>query len=150
VHVKNQVESQVGVSIPIEYFFLQDIIFPDAVLTNSLNSVMQIQNNLLQQITQEVAVVIAVTNTKVSEIEAQANYVVSFSEIQATQLVANSNSYAANMAIKARNLGIATVANSLGIINPEDIDKFVKIMSLYEANTPKIIFGSVNTILSTN
>jgi regulator of protease activity HflC (stomatin/prohibitin superfamily) len=147
-NVKKVIESQVGVYVPLEMFFFQDITFPDQILNNTLNSVIQEQNNILQGIIQQNEVIISETNAMVANIEAQANYTVSYAQIQANQIIANSISYSNNMAIKANNVGLMQAASYLNITG-NDINKFVKVMSLYFSQNPKFILGSVNAFINT-
>lgn len=145
--VKEAVESQVGVEVPLKFFFLEDITFPATILTTSLNTVLQTLNNDLLPITQQVEVIKAETLTQLSAIQAQSSSTLTRANLEAAQIINNSVSYTTGVNIKSKSMGIFTIADNLNITESTDRAKFAKIMNLYDVKNTRFIYGNINNLL---
>lgn len=103
----------VMVDAPIELFRIGEVHLPPSVISKSLESAIAIQKNEILANTQEVVVIRAETSKLVAEVDAQKNQVLNFAINTAKLMVENSRSYARQVDIRARGLGISSMLELL-------------------------------------
>lgn len=145
--VHEYLKSTVGVDIPVLYFRILDIRFPESVVTSSLTSAIELQNNQIEGYIQEVAVIDADTNNMVATINIQTDFTLRSATIEANQIVSNSQSEADGILTSARGLGIQSVLSLLNITTPAQQNEFIKLVSILDANQPKILSGDFNVLV---
>ncbi|CAM9265510.1 unnamed protein product, partial [Ectocarpus fasciculatus] len=111
--VHEVLEENVRVDAPVNLFRIGEIALPETVIARSLESAIAIQNNEILANTQQVSVIRAETNTLVAATDAKKNEVINFAKNFAEVLVQDSKSFANQVGIKARGLGIATLLGAL-------------------------------------
>lgn len=137
--VHKQLKETIGVDIPGLYFRLLDITFPHSVINSSLTSAIELQNNQIQNYLQEVALIEVQTNLLVNEINLQTNYTLTSANIDASQIIANSISEANKIILTARADGIQVVLSMLNITDQTIQTEFIKLMSILDGSSPKIV-----------
>lgn len=137
--VHEQLKEAIGVDIPGLYFRLLDVTFPHSVINSSLTSAIELQNNQIQNYLQEVALIEAQTNLLVNGINLQTNYTLSSANIDASQIISNSMAESNKMITTARANGIQTVLSMLNITNQTIQTEFIRLMSILDGSSPKIV-----------
>lgn len=139
--VKNDLETNFGVEVPIKYFSLMHINIPQALIDQNLRTVVQIQDNIIQQNRQNIVQVTAETETLVSRILASTNFVIVSSQIESNAIVSNSQSTATKILLSARSIGINQTFATLGFTNKADQERIIRLWSIMDAQNPKLIYG---------
>lgn len=117
--VHEVLKENVRVDAPVNLFRIGEIALPETVIARSLESAIAIQNNEILANTQQVSVIRAETNTLVAATDAKKNEVINFAKNFAEVLVQDSKSFANQVGIKARGLGIATLLGALNFTSGE-------------------------------
>lgn len=146
--VHRQLTSSIKIDIPSLFFRLLDIDFPQTVVSSSLTSAIELQNNQIQFYKQQVAIIEADTNNLVAAILIQTNMTLSYANIQAKQIIANSISQADGIVAAARGQGISYTLHVLNITTPVLRDEFIKLISILDGINPKVLSGKFNTLVS--
>ncbi len=146
--LQNTLDEMVGVDVPQKYFRLLTIHMPNTLISTSLESAIELQNNQIQQYQQEVSVIQADTQRMVSEINANANKILAYAQTNGNQVLKTSEIYSTNLINTARSVGIQKVFDILNITDSNIKNEFVKMVSYIDANNTKIIHATNNMILS--
>jgi len=125
----------VGIDCPRQFFRLLSFTLPGTVLSTSLVSAIELQNNQIQAYQQQLAVIQSDTSLKVSAINANANAVLAFAQNNANQIIQNSQSSALNIVNTARGNGIQTIFNSLNITDPIIKSQIITIFAIMDSNS---------------
>lgn len=111
--VRDVLQANVLVEAPVELFRIGEVRLPPSIIERSLESAIAIQRNEILANTQEVVVIRSETEKLVAEIDAQRNQVLNFALNKADLIIEDSNSFARQVDIRARGLGIATMLSTL-------------------------------------
>lgn len=144
--VHQKLQESIGVDIPVLYFRMLDIIFPQSVVDSSLASAIEIQTNQIRNYEQQVAVIEADTNNQVAAINIQTNLTLATAMIESNQIITNSISQANSIVLAARAQGIQYVMNLLNITTPEMQSEFIRLTSILDGINPKIFSGNFNIL----
>jgi hypothetical protein len=138
----------IGIEVPVKYFQLLTIHIPQNMVTQYLNTVVQKQDNLIQENQQIVAQIMAETDTMVSRINALTNYTVEYAKTRANQLVVQSQSVSNNIVISKRSEAIENIFDTLDIKDKASRQKFLKYSAILETVSPNILVGvNANTLI---
>ncbi|XWV24774.1 hypothetical protein QJ856_gp1009 [Tupanvirus deep ocean] len=148
LEVHRQLRNSIGVDIPALYFRLLDIQFPPTVVSSSLVSAIELQNNQIKNFEQQVAIIVADTNNMIAQIHTQANLTLATAKIQANELITNSKSSADAIISSARGKGIESILQLLNITTPNLRNEFVKLVSILDGSEPKILSGNFNAFVN--
>jgi len=146
--LQSTLDEMVGVDVPQKYFRLLTINMPNTLITTSLESAIELQNNQIQQYRQEVSVIKADTQKMVSEINAHANQIIAYANTTANQIILSSEIILSNQINTARAIGIESVFDGLNITDPNIKTEFVRIFAYIDSNNSKIVQSSNNFILN--
>jgi hypothetical protein len=140
-------DEMVGVDVPQKYFRLLTINMPNTLITTSLESAIELQNNQIQQYKQEVSVIKADTQKMVSEINAHAIQIIAYANTTANKIILSSEIILSNQINTARAIGIESVFVGLNITDSNIKTEFVRIFAYIDSNNSKIVQTSNNFIL---
>jgi regulator of protease activity HflC (stomatin/prohibitin superfamily) len=146
--VKSKLESDVGVEIPIEYFILLNVVYPDNLIAINLESVKEVQNNELLANQQQVNVIIAQTAAMVANITAQTQYLLANANILANQTIVNSQSTATNIVQSANGIGISNVIDMLNMTDSPQKTEFIELLLLLDATNPRYLHGDFTPLVN--
>ena len=146
--LQSTLDEMVGVDVPQKYFRLLTINMPNTLITTSLESAIELQNNQIQQYKQEVSVIKADTQKMVSEIIAHANQIIAYANTTANKIILSSEIILSNQINTARAIGIESVFDGLNITDSNIKTEFVRIFAYIDSNNSKIIQTSNNFILN--
>lgn len=146
--VSDELEDKIGVDVPVDYFKIRGIRFPDPIITSSLQSVVALQNNQVQQNQQAVNIVTSDTAQMVAEINARTTLIMAFADNQASKIVSDSESEANKIIISARGNGIKTTLDVLNITDQNARDEFIRMMSIIDTGDAKIMYGLDKAIIN--
>lgn len=105
--------TNVLVEAPVNLFRIGEVDLPSSVISRSLESAIAIQRNEILARTQNVVVIRAETSKLVAEVDARKNQVLNFAVNTADLMVEDSRSYARQVDIRARGLGISSMLQLL-------------------------------------
>lgn len=148
--IYEDLQNDIGVYAPEQYFKIINITFPPNIIDNSLNSALALQLTQIQQNQQAVDVVRADTAQMVADINAETNALLQNSVAKSNAVALLGNNKYMMIVDSTRGKGMDLVVKALGITNPPDLDEFIKYMGLLD-NVNKTIFrGMDNVIVNTN
>lgn len=134
--------NEMSVISPPEYFKITDIIFPQNIIDNSLQSAIALQNNQLQENQQYVQVVSADTAKIVASINAQTDKMLQNSVAESNKIISSSKYIFDKIIDSARSEGIKIATSSIGITGSLVID-FVNVISLIDNSLNKTILHNI-------
>lgn len=137
-----------GFDAPVKMFQLLDITIPSLMITQYLNTVLQYQDNIIQQNQQEVTKITATTTTLVSEINAKINLTLSNAVIKSNQIIINAKSEANKITQSMRSNTISTLFNNLNITDPNLKQRYIMILATMDNPNYKIIYSSNSQIFN--
>lgn len=139
--------SVIGVDAPKQYFKIMNINIPQSMIDQYLKTVLQFQDNLIQQNKQSIVQVVAETETLVEAINVQSNFTIANAQIQSNEIISNAQSLASNIVSTARSKGIQYIFNTLNFTNSEDKSKLNRLMSIGDNPDKRIMFGVTNQVI---
>jgi hypothetical protein len=143
--LNKDLKNNIGISCPIEFFKITNIIFPPNIITNALNSAIALQKNEIAENQQNVNVYVIETKQKVSYLEALSKEIIGNSVSDSEKIKALST-YKLTKAINtARSKGLNKFMANLQI-NKTYYNKFINLFALME-NTNLTLFANINTNL---
>jgi hypothetical protein len=113
VAVHDILDEVVLVDAPVTLFRIGEVQLPPSVIRLSLESAIAVQRNEILANTQQVVIIRAETARLVAEVDAETNQVLQYADNSAGRLVQNSRSYANQVSIRARGLGIASLISTM-------------------------------------
>jgi regulator of protease activity HflC (stomatin/prohibitin superfamily) len=122
----------VGVYAPADYFKIINIVFPETLMSKSLETAVALQNNQVQSYQQEVDLIEADTQKLKATIDAQTSRTIEYAKNQATQIITNAHSKATQILLVARSDGIDTVCNELEINSSDSKNKLTKVFAVMD------------------
>jgi hypothetical protein len=141
ISLHNDLNTTVGVYVPIQYVRLQQITIPSNMIQQFLQTVVQEQDNLIQQNLQQVNQITAETGTLISAINATVNFTITNAYINSDMSVSNAKSEANNIVDTARGIGIANFIKYLNITDTDSISKLIKLFAIIDNVNPTIYYG---------
>ena len=135
----------VYVDVDVDQFMIRSVVLPDQLLTLSLHTEITTQTSTLLELTQQVKLIEAETNTMVASITAETSQLINFAENRAGKLIQAANSYYHQVEIRARAEGIAHLLQLLHFDNSNSSETTSIIRTL------ALLDNSDNTtVISTN
>lgn len=115
--ISNQLYNYIGVEAPTELFKIIELDIPQDMIDQYLRTVIQLQDNEIQENRQQVVQIMAETDRLVSVINAQTNATIENSKIKSNYIKTNAKSIADGVILQAQNTAMYDMSKRLNISN---------------------------------
>lgn len=141
--------STMCVDVPEHKFQLRRIIFPPQIANKYLDVAVQTQTNIEKQEKQVADLTRKETEKLVEVVKANITVVTQESIAQSNRIVEEANANSFKVKQIAIGQGINTALTAIGIDSSQSelSNKFIRLMSILDSNTPKLLSGISNTII---
>ncbi len=146
-YLSRELYNEFGIDVPTEYVKLMFIGIPNTLVSQYSRTVEQVQKNQLEQNKQALEQIKAETQTIVTNIFVQTEFILSSAKIDADRIVMNSKSLANNIVTSSRGKGLKIMMDKLNITSQDDINRFIRIMSLGENNNKRVFYNMDNQVI---
>ena len=141
-NISTNIFNVVGVVVPLNYVRITNIIFPDILISTSLDSALALQKNQLNLIKQSVQLISAQTDQMVANITAQTQLLLQNTNNTATQITNIAQTEGDKIINVARSSGLAYLFDTLNITSNTDKIALINAMAIYD-NVNSTIFNKV-------
>ena len=142
-NISTELGTKIGVDIPVDYFKITDIKFPNNLIETSLGSALALQENELNVILQSVELIQSTTSEIVAGINADTQLLLQNSDNKVSQLVGTANAQHSSIVNTARSVGIKKLFDALNITSAEDKDALLKAMAVHDTNSNSTVMYEV-------
>jgi hypothetical protein len=146
-YLSRELYNEFGIDVPTEYVKLMFIGIPNTLVSQYSRTVEQIQKNQLEQNKQALEQIKAETQTIVTNTKVQTEFILSSAKIDADRIVMNSKSLANNIITSSRGKGLKIMMDKLNITSQDDINRFIRIMSLGENTNKRVFYNMDNQVI---
>jgi len=150
-HIASNVETVLikdfGVIVPIEFFKLIKIYFPQTLIQSGLNNAIAYQNSLIEIEQRTIDLIVANTHQMLIEIETEITKTVEFAHHNATLIIDTADYNSNQLKLTARTNGIDILVKSLNISDSSEKIRISKIFAIQDNKNNVTIIDTTNSII---